>query len=445
MEKQWKDMSKEERQEIRFQRWMDGPGLEFKSPEAKAEYQAKITRIKDAIQLKKTPDRVPIVPFATFMQTTMTGANPAESMYDIDKMTAALNRYITEFNPDAYSSMFIVPSGKALEALGYIMYKWPGFNLPDQHVYQCLEKEYMTKEDYQTLIDDPSDFYLRTYLPRSFTALEPLSMLPTLIGAMEMPPIAPLLFSLGLPQVQEMLKALLEAGKLAGEWGGRLLALDKEAQESGNVVFTGGFSKAPYDFLGDTLRGSRGIFMDLYRNPDKVIAAVERLTPLAIKLGLSGVAASGNPIVFMPLHKGADGFMSDEQFRTFYWPTLKAVINGLIDEGCVPFLFAEGGYNSRLEYLNEIPAGCTVWLFDRTDMAKAKEVAGKTICLAGNIPISRIMTGTEEDVKANCKELIDTVGVGGGYIMATGCAADEGKYENVQTMINFTKEYGVYK
>ena len=58
---------------------------------------------------------------------------------------------------------------------------------------------------------------------------------------------------------------------------------------------------------------------------------------------------TGNPLIFMPLHKGADGFLSDEQFKTFYWPTLKKVIVGLIEGGCIPFPAAEGGYNTRLK------------------------------------------------------------------------------------------------
>jgi uroporphyrinogen-III decarboxylase len=184
---------------------------------------------------------------------------------------------------------------------------------------------------------------------------------------------------------------------------------------------------------------------DLYRQPDLVLKALERMTPLAIKTGLGGPEVSGNPIVFIPLHKGADGWMSDEQFRTFYWPSLKALILALIDEGCVPFLFAEGGYNSRLEYLNEVPKGHCIWLFDQTDMAKAKNVVGGTNCIAGNVPISKIMTGTPEQVKEVCKKLIDVAGKGGGYIMSMGCAADEGKADTVHAMIDFTKEYGVYK
>ena len=63
---------------------------------------------------------------------------------------------------------------------------------------------------------------------------------------------------------------------------------------------------------------------------------------------------SGVPVAFIPMHRGADGFMSEKQFLTFYWPYLKQVILGFIEEGIVPYLFAEGGYNSRLHIIKDL-------------------------------------------------------------------------------------------
>jgi hypothetical protein len=445
MVKTWENMTAEERQEARFARWLSGEGLQFKSPDAKARYQRRVTRLKDAVQLKKTPDRVPIFPFGTFFMPQLGGAGYRDAMYDVDKLNKAMTTYLTEFNPDYYSSAIIIVHGAALEKLGYKLYKWPGFNLPDKYVYQCIESEYMKPGDYETLIDDPTDFFLRTYIPRIMGALEPLKNLPTLMSVIELPMTWPLLFLLGLPEVQEALQKIMEAGRLSFEWAGKIAAVDKEAQETGHVQFVGGISKAPFDVLADTLRGTQAMMMDIFRRPETVLKAIDRLTPLLVKWGLSGPEVSGNPVVFMPLHKGADGWMSDEHFRTFYWPSLKAVIMALIDQGCVPFLFAEGGYNSRLEYLRELPKGRCIWMFDRTDMAKAKEVIGDTTCISGNVPISKIMTGTPETIREICKELIDTAGKGGGYIMAMGCSADEAKADTVKAMIEFTREYGVYK
>lgn len=445
MEKAWSDMTDKERQEVRFEKWLSGEDLDFASPETKASYQAKITRFKDAVQLKKTPDRVPVFPFHTFMPLTLYDVLPGEVMYDGEKLVSVWKQYLKEYNPDYYISPGMVLNGVPLEKLGYKLYRWPGHNVADKYPYQCVEDEYMKADEYEALIEDPSDFFLRTYLPRIATALEPLKDLPSLTGLLELPFMGPPLITLGTPEMQNALQALMDAGKAAHEWGEYIDDFEKEARELGHVNGAGGASKAPYDVLADTIRGTRHAAMDMFSRRDLLLEALKRLTPIMIKLGLSGVDVSGNPIVFMPLHKGADGFMSDEQFRTFYWPFLKEVVMGLIEEGCVPYLFAEGGYNTRLEYLNELPKGHCVWMFDRTDMTKAKEVIGNTTCIAGNVPITTLLSGTPEQIKDICKNLIDVAGKDGGYIMASGCSMDEAKPDTLRAMIDFTKEYGVYK
>jgi len=57
------------------------------------------------------------------------------------------------------------------------------------------------------------------------------------------------------------------------------------------------------------------MMMDMYRHPEMVLKAVERSLLLPIRQGGERRDMNGCPVVFMPLHKGADGFMSDEQFR----------------------------------------------------------------------------------------------------------------------------------
>jgi uroporphyrinogen-III decarboxylase len=249
----------------------------------------------------------------------------------------------------------------------------------------------------------------------------------------------------GLPPVQAAYKALMEAGNEALKWAGVTGAFDGEMATLGFPQILGGFTKAPFDTIGDTLRGTRGIMLDIYRRPGKLLQALDTMTPLMIKMGVGAAQMTGKPIIFMPLHKGADGFLSDEQFRTFYWPTLRKVILGLIDEGCVPLLAAEGGYNSRLEVIKDLPPGKTIWMFDQTDMVKAKEFLGDTACILGNIPLALLSIGTPQQVKTYVKELIDTAGRGGGFIMANGAFFDNIKPENLKTMIDFTKEYGGYK
>ena len=178
--------------------------------------------------------------------------------------------------------------------------------------------------------------------------------------------------------------------------------------------------------------------LDMYRNPDKLLEATEKMLPIMLQEGVSGAKRTGTPRVFIPLHKGAEYFMSLEQFKTFYWPTLKRLMLGLIDQGLIPYPFFEGDYTSRLEIIADVPKGKACYAFERTDIFKAKEVLGDHICLRGNVPVSLLATGTPDDVRDHCQRLIDVVGKGGGYIMDAAAGLYDAKPENVKTMIDFT-------
>jgi len=180
--------------------------------------------------------------------------------------------------------------------------------------------------------------------------------------------------------------------------------------------------------------------------PEKLIAATERLVPIAIEMGVSGATAANNPFVFIPLHKGADGFMSNQDFEKFYWPTLKAVLLGLIEAGTIPYLFVEGGYNQRLDIIADpdIPAGHAVWMFDQSDMVEVKKKLGGWATFGGNVPASLLKTGTPAEVSDYVKKLIDDVAGNGSFILANGAVLDDGTAENVHAMIDTGKEYGIY-
>jgi uroporphyrinogen-III decarboxylase len=148
--------------------------------------------------------------------------------------------------------------------------------------------------------------------------------------------------------------------------------------------------------------------------------------------------------VMMPLHKGTGGFMSNKQYETFYWPTFKKLLLGMIDEGLVPMPFAEGNYEPRLEIIRDMPRSSMVWWFEHMDMARAKEVLGDTACIAGNVPVTMLCTGAPQEVKEHCRRLIEVCAPGGGYILTGGAAMDRGNPDNLRAVMEAAKEYGVY-
>jgi hypothetical protein len=441
MGKKWEELSPDEKLEERFQNWLSPQGVEFVSPEAEKSYKERITRIKDAIQLEKLPDRVPVFAFVDLFPSYYVGLNYEETMYDYDKLFMARKKYALDFEPDVIPGPFLLAPGKFLDILDCRAMVWPGHGTSSNHTYQWIEIEYVMANEYDALIEDPSYFFISTYLPRVYGALAPLRKLSPYTGVTAAYSLLPY----GLPDVQAAYKTLFEAGSEALKWTRSVDAWNNKIAADGFPNFFGGVIEPPFDRIGNMLRGTNGIILDMYRQPDKLLKVLEAITPIIIKEGVSASSISGRPIVFVPLCKGDDSFLSKEQYKTFYWPTLRKVLIGLIDEGCVPFLYAHGGYNTRLEIIKDLPRGKVIWAFDQTNMVKAKEILGHTTCIGGNMPITLLTMGTPQEVKDYAKRLIDTAGKGGGYIMLSGTGIDEAKPENVRAMIDFTKEYGVYK
>ncbi|HEX9016586.1 MAG TPA: uroporphyrinogen decarboxylase family protein [Chloroflexota bacterium] len=444
MDADWKKLTPDEKLQRRLDAWLSPPDTHFASPEVEAAYKARVGRIIDAIQLKKTPDRVPVTPSLAFFPAFYAGYTPREVMYDADKAIDAWTRVNNDFTSDCRYPIATF-SGKMLELLDYKLYNWPGHGVADDQPFQYVEGEWMKADEYDALISDPGDFWMRSYLPRIIGTLEPLKGLLPLADMIELPMTPGNIARYGLPEVAGALEKLIEAGRAAQEWMRKLGPADKKLMEGLGLPSTSsGFSKAPLDSISDTLRGTRATMLDMFRQRDKLMEACERFVPLNIRLGLSGVRMGNPPIVGIPLHKGADGFMSEEQFKTLYWPTLRKVVLGLIEEGVIPRLFAEGSYNSRLEMITDLPKGKVIWHFDYTDMARAKEIIGDVACLQGNVPVSLIATGTAEQTTAYCRELIRTAGKGGGFILAGGAGFDQGRPENVHAMVDSVMDYGVY-
>jgi uroporphyrinogen-III decarboxylase len=452
MAKEWADMTPDEKQEALFARWMapkdpEGKDLKFQSPQAEKDYKYRTTLIKDAVQMKKLPDRVPVFLAPSFYPVYYAGMTPYDAMYDYEKCNMAFKKFMLDFEPDGNLGAAVPGPGKFFEILDYKLYSWPGHGVAKEQSYQANEGEYMKPEEYDDLIDDPSNYFTHSYLPRVFGKLDGFQMLPALTGIVEMYGVAGNFVPFGLPPVQATYKALFEAGAEALKWAMAMGAFAGEITAAGLPIITAGFTKAPFDFVGDTLRGTRGIMLDMYRCPDKLQEAMDRVTPLMIKMGIGTAMMSGNPMIFMPLHKGADGFLSDEQFKKFYWPTFRKVMMGLIEQGVVPMPAAEGSWTTRLEVMSDLPKGKTLWMIDNSDIAKAKKTLGKVGCLFGNVQSDLLVLGTPQQVRDYVKKTIDTCAPGGGYIVSNGAFFDQAKAENVKAMVDFAKEYGgkVYK
>ncbi len=442
MDKKWEELSWQEKREERFKRWLS-PEVKFSTPQAEKVYKERVTRFIKAIKLEE-PDRVPVMLPVAFFPAPFAGTTLKNVMYDYDALKNSWLKFMNEFGDmDSFGSPALVFPGRPMEMIDYKLMKWPGHGLADKSPsYQFVEGEYMPPEEYDDLIRDPADYLLRYFLPRAAGAFAPLSKLGPMTVFVGIP--VWYITQFGDPEIQKAYKALFAAADECSKWMAAVMEVGQAALEAGYPNIWGGMNGAPYDMIGDMLRGTAGIMMDMFKRPEKLKTAMERLVPIVVNESVMAADASGCPIIAMPLHKGTGGFMSNEQFETFYWPTFKEVLMGLINEGLVPMPFAEGDYEPRLEIIKDMPRSSMIWWFEKMDMAKAKKVLGDTACIAGNIPVTVLFTGTPQEVKESCKRLIETCAKGGGYILTGGAALDEGNPDNLRAVMEAAKEYGAY-
>jgi hypothetical protein len=438
MDKNWSQLTPAAKREKRFKDWLNPPAS-FDSPAAENAYNTRIKRLADTLLRKKT-DRVPVTLPVDNFPALYAGMTFHKVMYDYDALYLAWKKFFNDFKMDSVSSPGIVYPARVFDIVDYKLYAWPGHGLPLSATgHQFVEGEYMTADEYDAFLADPSDYAVRTFLPRALGAAAPFKKLPPLTSLLGRP--QGLLFTLGQPDVQAAFQAMADAGREMRKYQQVIMKFGKEAQAAGYPSIPGGVAMAPFDTLGDALRGTKGVLLDMYRRPEKVLQAVDLIADFAIKNTIAQVNALGGVMVTFPLHKGDDTFMSDAQFQKFYWPSLKKLILALIDEGIMVSLCAEGKYNKRLETVKDLPSGWILWHFDQTDMTLAKKVLGNTQCIAGNVPTSLICTGTPEAVKDYCRKLLDLFAKDGGYILTGGASCAEAKAENLRAMMDIAKEY----
>jgi uroporphyrinogen-III decarboxylase len=410
----------------------------------KEAYLARKKRVMDAISLK-TPDRVPIVCLDEYFSLHQQGITPAQAYYHPDLASKAFVEQVVSMNWDMVSPFGFLP-GKVGEILEIQPIKWAGFNLPDTQEFQYVEQEYMLADEYDLFFQDPSDFIVRKIWPRMAKSLKPLQLMPSIMAmSHSFAPISEIANFVALPDVREMLEKLIQAGEMMEGYNLALDGTTKALAEVGIPVVDGPYTQAPFDWISDYFRGIKGSMMDMFYQPDNLKAAIELMTQPLIDYAIQTAKETGEIVINIPLHRGADPFMSNEQFAEFYWPTLKELILALIEAELLPFPYWEGSYTSRLEFLAELPPGKVWGHFQTVDRKKAKEILGEVMCFWGNVSAQLLISGTSAQVREDVRELIDTFGDNGGLIIdgAIGIPK-EAKLENVIAMTEAVFEYGVY-
>ena len=141
--------------------------------------------------------------------------------------------------------------------------------------------------------------------------------------------------------------------------------------------------------------------------------------------------------------------MSPHMFDRFLVPHLREIVK-LTHSYKKPFVkHLDGNVDSILPALIEdvgIDGYHSIEPTANMDIYRLKEQYGKQLSLLGNVDCGEVLiNGTPEMVRKNVRELISRVAPGGGYVLASSNAIQDGvPFENLQAMHQACRDYGNY-
>jgi uroporphyrinogen-III decarboxylase len=368
-------------------------------------FQERLARIQKTIGLEPV-DRIPFVFQATAFAPRLMGVSMAEFCADpglrVEVTLAAMDRLGGEFD-----GINALPNGRITAVLSLAWLSRvavPGRDLPSDSLWQVDEREIMTAEDYDTIIEHGWPTFLGSYLSR-----------------------------------------VIDVAELQANFAWQDANLEnvvRRFREKGYVPVSCGGTTIPFECLCGG-RSMQEFFLDLHRTPGKVKAAMDTMQPNLIEVGIESARRSGVPSVWVGGWRAASAMLSSKMWSEFVFPYYLEMVTRLAENDIVSVLHFDHDWTRDLSRLRELPArACILNLDGWTDIRRAKQILGDRMAIMGDVPAPLLSTGTPDDVYAYVRNLVGDVGPSG-LILCPGCDGPiDAKPENMEAFVAASLEFG---
>lgn len=278
----------------------------------------------------------------------------------------------------------------------------PGVDLPEDATCQVCEAELMKREDYRRILDEGWPDFFRNFLDERVLKDVPAHLLPANQPAVD----------------------------VRSEWASH-----------GIPVLAQGTVTIPFECLCGA-RSLTKFFCDLIRVPDEVQRVMDAMVPHLTDAACRQAKASGFPGIWVGGWRSASEMISPREWNRFVWPYLERVVWEVVGHDLIAVLHLDSNWTRDLAFLRSLPGKrCILSTDGKTDLLRAKEVLGDTMCLMGDVPASMLAYSASEDVYEYCRNLIRALGPTG-FILHSGCDIPENaKPENVRIMVHAAQDH----
>lgn len=370
-------------------------------------FDKRLERTMNAIHMKPV-DKIPFHYSGPACMANMEGMTINEFVHDFDKATDACIHFLN-VHPgiDAIHSPTMYPPVLANLWLSEI--RTPGEELPDNELWQVVEHNNMTLEDYERIIKIGYGAWREEYFKKYLGNIAEKT--------------APFINSL--PMTYDRIRR--EAG----------VPIMKEGPDAASPI--------------ESIAGARGLvnfFLDIMDEPELVKKAMDVAFDHLYQTytgSLDGMAATGAKpsSCWIGGWRGAPAMLSHEAWMEYVWPYIRKFIDATLDRGILPILHFDSCWDSEIKTLLELPPqSCLLMLDGSTDMRRARGILGDHLAMMGDVPSNMLAYGTDTQVYDYVTSLINDCGSKTGLIISSGCDCPmNAKPENVNAMIQATMDY----
>ena len=195
------------------------------------------------------------------------------------------------------------------------------------------------------------------------------------------------------------------------------------------------------------LRNQEDMYMDLYDDPDGVSAAAREINETLKDYCNALMDVGVHAIMFDTLFASAS-IMSKDMWMEMEGGLARELADVVHARGCAVMIHNCGlkvYFDAQIETMKPAAISFLNVPDDCKDFADCKEKYGDKVALIGCVPPPMVVTATDEEWDAICKEQIDIFAKGGGFMLATGCEyPSNSPFDKAQRMVEIAKTYGSY-
>lgn len=381
-------------------------------------YRAKLFR--DASSLERKPEKIPHMSFFVTWKILDAGYKLSEAMNDYDIMEKVVRRHQEKYGFDCILEMGARNAIRIPMALGNCSY----YVNDEAGTVNYVDKSICEHDELRELAAGVKKFFWEKGMARKYDK-----------------------WANGTVTLEDMQKVVDEQTAFM-QYMGRISQIMQNEYALPPYAAPRGYGYIGLDFMFNTVRGIRGLSIDMRKDKGALQEACAALNEIYYKPGIDALRAAP---VGPAMHAAFDydltllchTILNNKQFAEYLWPFMKETLDVLAEKKMTVRLFMEGSSKRFWSYFKDVPKGVIVMHPEQDDVFELRKEL-PNVAILGGMPVSLLGTGTKEQCVERVRRLFEELGKDGGFMLTQDKMVsfrNDANPENVKAVCDFVREY----